>query len=1285
MTRSTIIAGKAVILVSLEDNIGKGLTKVQNQVSRLSNSLNKMGGTALRGGFLGALASGKIAKDFMSYEDSILFLSTKLESFNTDMKKNGEETLALSEKIKTLSRSMGELPLEVSKAAISLASANFSPKAIEASLQGVINLSRGTDYGLADSAKLIANLSASFKLLGADQSAAQQIDIVNKLVSQLVKATNLGTIEIEDLRESLKYAGGTAAELGIKLPVILGFLAELGDSSLKASLGGTSLNIVMLRMATNLDKIKAVLPGFNLTTDGNGNVDLVSSMSDLYKATEKFSNVKKIDFFNDIFNIRGARAVLGAKNIENIENHIEKLNKVTDLAVKAQQQMNSGVGGVWRRLTTEASLLNIEIGEKLNKEFKVMGEVVTVTVHALGSLAIKFKAITLAILLAPFALGAFAIGAYTLSFALSRLTGVLSLLKSGLKGISSIAKFSIGSATNTLSMLTTPSKSSLAHKAAIEKETKLITKLKAKQALSLAKGSSPAKVAASKNTANLIAAEARLATLKPKGNFGNNLRAGGTKILGMGDRIEAIYKEKKEIKAQIALEKEAGIAAKAKYNKNIALNKNVDGNLKNRAALASKLETAANKQKKRITNLENLIVTNQEAANIKRNASLGREASFEANHLKNTTRLTHLRQTEAIRGVARELEIQKQYDALYKVRNELATQPKFIKPSGGGSLVASQNYEILKTREKELASLINSRQAKTRAIAFEINKLEAATTKPNFKSEQSRILLANKKETLSIERLIVKNKIALEAIEAKLMRGAKQAGFAEKMNATATAERTKIAINFEKTSLVRSARIARAGKALQGTSYFTGMGKGIASLFKGFSVDKTLIGITRLGFSFLKLSGSLLRFAFSWNAVGMIFNVLLLFGDKIPVIANAFTALGQGFKAAFGELGKIAAYTAPAFKLLQLSFNAFSKGNSAKGMEALGAAVSGVADIISNQLSAAWDMFMSKVEYIVVFFKQIGKTIWTTLSGVFDGLTLVLTNLFSGLGTLLNPLSDSMSKVSTGSLGLDIGLALSEGVKVLIDWGLWLVHALNEVFVRMAQMLYPIIKWMDPLGANDVKNEARILKLQSDSDYFLGKKDNANKRDERNAKLTSSFDTEKNLPKLQEDNAEKYKKDLLEVTRLRRNIDLNVDITKKRRLEQTLKDYIKIADEEKNVRESHINDILSSKNSREVAAQWRNIDSKIAAGRMEKAARDFKDKVAEAAKAQQPDAPTDKKKEEISANFGQVLSALVGSIESTRGEYFKTSSELALDVAKDQRQLLKDIKDGIGNLEAGVG
>jgi hypothetical protein len=184
------------------------------------------------------------------------------------------------------------------------------------------------------------------------------------------------------------------------------------------------------------------------------------------------------------------------------------------------------------------------------------------------------------------------------------------------------------------------------------------------------------------------------------------------------------------------------------------------------------------------------------------------------------------------------------------------------------------------------------------------------------------------------------------------------------------------------------------------------------SLLKAGSIGKLFTGmvsggksVLSLAFAFSRLSLSLTRFVFSWNFVGLAINALLLFGNRIPVIANAFKALGDGLGSAFGELGKIATYAAPALKVFQLAFEAFQTGDGELGIQALSAGFSGLVDIIQNQLTAAWNAFLEKTMYIWNFFNQIWVIVKNIGAALFEGIVQNLGMAFGSLSEKLGPIA----------------------------------------------------------------------------------------------------------------------------------------------------------------------------------------------------------------------------------------------------------------------------------------
>jgi TP901 family phage tail tape measure protein len=825
MSRQSIQAGKAVIVVELTDRATMQFSKLTSglsaQMMRASRSLRNLSTGAAGGLFATGVAVRNTMKDFISFEDQMLNLTVKLGYFGNLTQEQSSNIEGLRTTIMNLGRTTAFTSKEVADAAVSLAQAGFSVDEIKGSLKGALDFARGTGYALGDSADMLANIVRTFNMFGANDTLETRMNKITNVTSQMVKATRLGTIEIQDLRESLKYASGTAGNLGIKLPVLLGFLVQMSESGLKASLAGTSMNTALLNMIKSSDKLKTIAPNFSIATDAAGNEDLVTTMYELFKISSKMSKIEQAAFFQDIFNIRGARAVSSVQEMERVTGFIEQIQKAGAESALAAAKMEEGVGGATRRLASAFETLNITIGKvaegKLISLFNMAAYGVTIFeewIKQNGLLALSYLAL-------PPILAGVMVGALTLSFALSRLALVIRGLTAAGKGLRSLGGL-MGTSLVNLSKALTPGKrppSQIAiQMAAYKKQQQKVAKLQ--QAVDIAM----AKAQAGKTPAGAAAAMQRVA----QGKRMQSLISGTTKL--------------SEMKRQIAARQNAVTSFSAL-----------------RAAAGERLQT-------------------------------------------------------------------RQETKFYKNRQK------------GYNLHAAQM---------------------TRQYRFQSTLAAAAQA-----------------------------------------RGANPAPYAQ-------------AAAGYKQRMLASRKSASLAGGLAKKSQMTGMMQGLGVIGRAAAVSGK--GILTLGIGFLKLTASITRFVFSWNFVGMIFNVLLMFGDKIPAVVNAFKALGAGISGAFGELGKVASYAGPAMNLFKLAFSAFRQGETGVGVQALQTGFMGLVDIIKNQLVAAWNTFLVHVEYV-----------WIVLRKIFEGLKVIFMSIFEGISKtfsfMASPIMASFGDLFSG-MGSGGGMA----------------------------------------------------------------------------------------------------------------------------------------------------------------------------------------------------------------------------------------------------------------------
>ena len=433
MSRGSIYAGRAVILVTAEDQLNRGLGKVRSTLRKFANTLSNIGDSALRGGLLGSIVSGGILKHFVDFDDKLLTLQAKLGIFGKAVGQDAIVMKELEESIRALGKSTSYTTSQVTEAAIALAQAGFSADKIKGSLQAVLDLGRGTGYGLDQSAEVLANTMATFNL-GA--SAATMV------ADQLVRATRLGTVEIDDLRESLKYASGAVSNLNEDLPVLLSLLVQMSEAGLKGSLAGTSLNTALNQMVKNAEQLKA-LYGVDIITgvgsDGKLKIDVMKSFINIAKQLQAIPDPgKRLAAYNDIFNLRGARAVTSVREMDQVVKILEKLTDASGEARKAAQTMDMRLGGSLRRATGAISDFVLTLGQINAPLATSFLEAIPAAAQALQYFAKAHGDLMVTLVLAPFALVAVGLALKGLAVSMAIAASSLTPLISGMRALSRI-------------------------------------------------------------------------------------------------------------------------------------------------------------------------------------------------------------------------------------------------------------------------------------------------------------------------------------------------------------------------------------------------------------------------------------------------------------------------------------------------------------------------------------------------------------------------------------------------------------------------------------------------------------------------------------------------------------------------------------------------------------------------------------------------------------------------------------------------------------------------------
>jgi TP901 family phage tail tape measure protein len=397
VTRSRIIAGRAVIILEAQDQIDKTLKSVRGKLLRFSNSVGQLGQNMFRGGFFGALASGSAISAFVRFDDKMRELQVVLEKFDPAARRSDKALMALENRIKMLGRVTSFTTVQVADAAVELGRAGLKESAIEGSLQAILDLARGTGVETSLAAKIFVRAISAYTKGGADFQEA--IAESTKIVSQFIKTTNNSVIGLEDLEAALRYTQGSAATLGVSLAETLAILGELANQGLVGSIGGTSLNTALLNLIKKRDQLTA--QGIEIQLTEQGGVNIISTLQVLFAQLQKFSLTQRAGIIGDLFNIRGGRAVQAARELDNIIRNLENVKAASDEARRAADLREGGLGGALRRLYATVEQLGIGLTDLTQNILQPFTETLRGLTNALNQLSQQNPALAGAIFLSP--------------------------------------------------------------------------------------------------------------------------------------------------------------------------------------------------------------------------------------------------------------------------------------------------------------------------------------------------------------------------------------------------------------------------------------------------------------------------------------------------------------------------------------------------------------------------------------------------------------------------------------------------------------------------------------------------------------------------------------------------------------------------------------------------------------------------------------------------------------------------------------------------------------------
>lgn len=264
----------------------------------------------------------------------------------------GSDFASLTELAKRMGAETQFSAMEAASGIEFLGMAGLNTDQILEALPQTLSLAAAGALDLGMAADIATNIMS-----GTRQEAKDLGHIVDALA---VTASNSNT-DVAMLGESFKFSATTATQAGVEFDELAAALGTLGDSALKGSIGGTSLNAALIEMLKPSEDARQVMEDLGIefkNSDGTLRplVDIIRELSDAGVTAEQ--NIT-------LFGARGGRAI-GALSGDGGEKLAELKQKILESGGAAEEMGNvkmDTLRGKTKELSAAWEAFKIELGE----------------------------------------------------------------------------------------------------------------------------------------------------------------------------------------------------------------------------------------------------------------------------------------------------------------------------------------------------------------------------------------------------------------------------------------------------------------------------------------------------------------------------------------------------------------------------------------------------------------------------------------------------------------------------------------------------------------------------------------------------------------------------------------------------------------------------------------------------------------------------------------------------------------------------------------------------------
>lgn len=259
----------------------------------------------------------------------------------------GADLEALKDKAAELGRNTSFSASEVAEAFSYMALAGWDTEQMLASISGVLDLAKSSEMSLGEASDIVTDYISAFGLSAKD--AGHFVDVMATAMSK----SNTDTAQ---LGEAYKNVASTAGQFGYSVEETTSALMTMANVGIKGGEAGTSLNALMVRLATNTKNCADELRKYGVSIyDSNGNMKSLTSiltgtaeaMSKL--TTEEQANLAKMiagqNQYTGFLSVMQGLGDAAKQNGQSFEDYTEKLKNCDNAAQNMADTMSNNLEG----------------------------------------------------------------------------------------------------------------------------------------------------------------------------------------------------------------------------------------------------------------------------------------------------------------------------------------------------------------------------------------------------------------------------------------------------------------------------------------------------------------------------------------------------------------------------------------------------------------------------------------------------------------------------------------------------------------------------------------------------------------------------------------------------------------------------------------------------------------------------------------------------------------------------------------------------------------------------